>query len=236
MQCMMKEVCAQCLQKHVDPVTGKETIVFTCFNQDQEIDRVDFENLRARLRANSMQEKLTARGSTGCSREAPEIERRWERRRPPDPERGAGFRPAGRFAHDGAALWTALRPRFGAAHRPTAWFVEHSPPSSALCAALLLPRAVTTCATTCRRIRGRVCAAARGGDVAETFTTYAGCLAEVLVERLKERALPDLELAGRPHMERAIEEGKGVILVTAHTAGWELARPVFRTSTRGSTS
>ena len=28
MQCMMKEVCAQCLQKHVDPVTGKETIIF----------------------------------------------------------------------------------------------------------------------------------------------------------------------------------------------------------------
>ena len=25
MQCMMKEICAQCLQKHVDPVTGKET-------------------------------------------------------------------------------------------------------------------------------------------------------------------------------------------------------------------
>ena len=25
MQCMMKEVCAQCLQKHKDPVTGKET-------------------------------------------------------------------------------------------------------------------------------------------------------------------------------------------------------------------
>jgi NAD(P)H-flavin reductase len=24
MQCMMKEVCAQCLQKHVDPATGKE--------------------------------------------------------------------------------------------------------------------------------------------------------------------------------------------------------------------
>ena len=42
MQCMMKEVCAQCLQKHVDPVTGQETIVFSCFNQDQELDRVDF--------------------------------------------------------------------------------------------------------------------------------------------------------------------------------------------------
>ena len=59
MQCMMKEVCAQCLQKHVDPVTGKETIVFSCFNQDQELDRVDFKNLNARLRANTAQEKLT---------------------------------------------------------------------------------------------------------------------------------------------------------------------------------
>jgi NADPH-dependent glutamate synthase beta subunit-like oxidoreductase/NAD(P)H-flavin reductase len=59
MQCMMKEVCAQCLQKLVDPRTGKETIVFSCFNQDQELDAVDFPNLAARLRANSVQEKLT---------------------------------------------------------------------------------------------------------------------------------------------------------------------------------
>jgi hypothetical protein len=58
MQCMMKEVCAQCLQKHVDPRTGKETIIFSCFNQDQEMDRVDFPNLAARLRQNTVQEKL----------------------------------------------------------------------------------------------------------------------------------------------------------------------------------
>jgi len=58
MQCMMKEVCAQCLQKHIDPVTKKETVVFSCFNQDQEIDSVDFKHLRERLRINSMQEKL----------------------------------------------------------------------------------------------------------------------------------------------------------------------------------
>jgi NADPH-dependent glutamate synthase beta subunit-like oxidoreductase/NAD(P)H-flavin reductase len=59
MQCMMKEVCAQCLQKVRDPHTGQERVVFTCFNQDQELDAVDFQNLRERLRANSMQEKLT---------------------------------------------------------------------------------------------------------------------------------------------------------------------------------
>ena len=34
MQCMMKEICAQCLQMHKDPATGKETVVFSCFNQD----------------------------------------------------------------------------------------------------------------------------------------------------------------------------------------------------------
>jgi NADPH-dependent glutamate synthase beta subunit-like oxidoreductase/NAD(P)H-flavin reductase len=59
MQCMMKEVCAQCLQKHVDPTTGIETIIFSCFNQDQELDRVDFPNLAARLRQNTVQEKLS---------------------------------------------------------------------------------------------------------------------------------------------------------------------------------
>ncbi|HEY1693715.1 MAG TPA: FAD-dependent oxidoreductase [Polyangiaceae bacterium] len=59
MQCMMKEVCAQCLQKLKDPVTGKERVVFTCFNQDQDLDAVDFRNLHERLRANSMQEKLS---------------------------------------------------------------------------------------------------------------------------------------------------------------------------------
>ncbi len=56
---MMKEVCAQCLQKHVDPATGQETIIFSCFNQDQSMDRVDFFNLNARLRQNTVQEKLT---------------------------------------------------------------------------------------------------------------------------------------------------------------------------------
>ena len=60
MQCMMKEICAQCLCRHVDPETGKELPpVFSCFNQDQPLDRVDFENLMQRLRANSAQEKLT---------------------------------------------------------------------------------------------------------------------------------------------------------------------------------
>ena len=60
MQCMMKEVCAQCLQAHIDPVTGERTVVFTCFNQDQALDRVDFPALNERLRQNALAEKVTA--------------------------------------------------------------------------------------------------------------------------------------------------------------------------------
>jgi hypothetical protein len=56
---MMKEICAQCLQVHKDPTTGAEQVVFSCFNQDQSLDHVDFANLRARLSQNSVQEKLT---------------------------------------------------------------------------------------------------------------------------------------------------------------------------------
>ena len=59
MQCMMKEICAQCLQPHKDPVTGKTTVVFSCFNQDQDLDLVDWKGLNDRLNQNGVQEKLT---------------------------------------------------------------------------------------------------------------------------------------------------------------------------------
>ena len=73
MQCMMKEVCAQCLQKLRDPHTGEERVVFTCFNQDQELDAVDFRNLKERLRANSMQEKLSNAWLDEILKAAPDV-------------------------------------------------------------------------------------------------------------------------------------------------------------------
>ena len=66
MQCMMKEICAQCLQAHVDPKTGKTSYVFSCFNQDQPLDSVDWSSLNQRLRQNSVQEKLTAEWLDHC--------------------------------------------------------------------------------------------------------------------------------------------------------------------------
>ncbi len=69
MQCMMKEICAQCLQLHKDPKTGEETVVFSCFNQDQSLDHVDWSNLRTRLSQNGVQEKLTKQWIDRCLRQ-----------------------------------------------------------------------------------------------------------------------------------------------------------------------
>ncbi|HSR09409.1 MAG TPA: FAD-dependent oxidoreductase, partial [Bryobacteraceae bacterium] len=74
MQCMMKEICAQCLQIHKDPTTGDETVVFSCFNQDQPLDQVDWANLRTRLSQNGVQEKLTKQWIDRCLRQMGERE------------------------------------------------------------------------------------------------------------------------------------------------------------------
>jgi NAD(P)H-flavin reductase len=73
MQCMMKEICAQCLQPQRDPATGRVRYVFSCFNQDQPMDAVDFAGLDARLSQNAVQEKLTAQWIARCNKKSPAV-------------------------------------------------------------------------------------------------------------------------------------------------------------------
>jgi NAD(P)H-flavin reductase len=59
MQCMLKGVCAQCLQWQIDPVTKQRTkAVFACSWQSQPIDIIDIDNLDERLSQNHLQERL----------------------------------------------------------------------------------------------------------------------------------------------------------------------------------
>jgi len=61
MQCMLKGVCAQCLQWQIDPATGQRTkAVFACSWQDQPVDIIDLDNLDERLSQNRLQEQLGA--------------------------------------------------------------------------------------------------------------------------------------------------------------------------------
>lgn len=60
MQCMLKGVCAQCLQWQIDPETGLRTkAVFACSWQEQPLELIDFDNLDERQIQNRMQETLS---------------------------------------------------------------------------------------------------------------------------------------------------------------------------------
>ncbi|ABD45839.1 FAD-dependent oxidoreductase [Neorickettsia sennetsu] len=56
MQCMMQGICAQCIQRR--HVNGKEEYVYSCVNQDQNMEITDFYFLSQRLKQNSLTEKL----------------------------------------------------------------------------------------------------------------------------------------------------------------------------------
>ena len=61
MQCMLKGVCAQCLQWQIDPETGQRTrAVFSCAQQDQPLAWVDLDNLAARQSQNRLLEYLSS--------------------------------------------------------------------------------------------------------------------------------------------------------------------------------
>jgi NADPH-dependent glutamate synthase beta subunit-like oxidoreductase/NAD(P)H-flavin reductase len=59
MQCMLKGVCSQCLQRKIDEKTGKEKFFYACLAQDQKLGEIDFNFLHNRCGQNSLTEKLT---------------------------------------------------------------------------------------------------------------------------------------------------------------------------------
>ena len=61
MQCMLKGVCAQCLQWQIDPENGERTRpVFSCAGQDQPLSWIDLGNLSARQQQNRLSDRLAA--------------------------------------------------------------------------------------------------------------------------------------------------------------------------------
>lgn len=62
MQCMLKGVCAQCLQWQIDPETGQRTkAVFACSWPDQPLELIDFDNIDERHAQNRLQEHISRR-------------------------------------------------------------------------------------------------------------------------------------------------------------------------------
>jgi len=60
MQCMLKGVCAQCLQWQIDPETGQRTkAVFACSWQDQPLELIDIDHVDARQMQNHLLNQLS---------------------------------------------------------------------------------------------------------------------------------------------------------------------------------
>jgi KDO2-lipid IV(A) lauroyltransferase len=134
------------------------------------------------------------------------------------------MRHRGAWSLDGS-FWRNLA-RWGSSRGPE-WFVRFGPPVVGLVACGVAADRRRRVLHNLRRVRGRRSAARDAIDVVRTFSTYASCLAEILGAGSARGRLPDLIVWGEPHMQDAVADGRGVLLVTAHTAGWETVGPLL---------
>ncbi len=126
-------------------------------------------------------------------------------------------------AHE-ALFWRRLA-HLGASRGPE-WWVRYSPQVFGWAAAALVPSARRAVLRNLRRIRGPAPATRDAREVLETFATYASCLAEVLSnDAASGPRHPETAHRNIQHVEKARTYGKGIIMVTAHTAGWETVGP-----------
>jgi len=128
------------------------------------------------------------------------------------------------LAHDGL-FWRRLAAA-GARHTPR-WWMQYSPPFFGVAAALALPSARRAVRRNLAHLRGPAPFWRDTLDTARTFATYAECLTEVLAQGSKNAVAARGEIHGAEHVEKMIARGKGLIVLTMHTAGWESAPPLL---------
>jgi len=133
---------------------------------------------------------------------------------------------AGRSLSLDGPLWRRLA-RWGSLYGPE-WFVRFSPPFIGLVVCLLAGAPRRQIRDTLRLVRGPRGHWRDAMDVLRTFSTYASCLAETLSADSGDRRLPEVVVHGEEHLDRALAGGRGLVIVTAHTAGWEAAGSCLR--------
>ncbi len=121
-------------------------------------------------------------------------------------------------------FWRRLA-RWGS--RGPEWFVRLSPPLVGIVACGICKERRRHVLRSLRRVRGPRGALRDTIDVARVFATYASCLAETLGAGSGGDRLPEAVIWGEPHLQEALRDGRGVLLATAHTAGWETVGPLL---------
>jgi KDO2-lipid IV(A) lauroyltransferase len=128
------------------------------------------------------------------------------------------------FAHDGE-FWRKLA-RLGASRGPE-WLVRYSPPLFGWAAAALLPDARSRVRRNLRWVKGEQPRVREALDMAKTFASYAGTFAEVLSNQSKNARFASAVVFGERNIDLRGAKQKGLVFVTAHTAGWEVAGPLL---------
>jgi KDO2-lipid IV(A) lauroyltransferase len=127
-------------------------------------------------------------------------------------------------AHESALLRRAAR--WGASGPE--WWLRFGPPVFGWMAAGLLPSARHAVLKNLERVRGPASAVQNTRDVLATFGAFASCITEVLSnESPRGPRLPTALVLGERNVREALDARRGIVLVTAHTAGWDIVGPLL---------
>jgi len=118
-----------------------------------------------------------------------------------------------------AAQWGARGPE---------WWLKVAPPVFGWAAAAVIPSARHAVQQNLRRVRGPASPVRDARDVLATFSAFASCMTEVLSNEApggpkKPRAL----VVGERWVRQVVAAKKGMVLVTAHTGGWDAVGPLL---------
>ncbi|AUX43314.1 hypothetical protein SOCE26_047590 [Sorangium cellulosum] len=114
----------------------------------------------------------------------------------------------------------------GVARGPEPW-VRHSPPVFGVIFAAVLPATRRRVAQNLRRIRGPRSRVVDALDTAAVFATYGSCITEALLLASGRGYAVTRRTRGVEHYRAAAAAGRGVLVATAHTGGWDIAGQVL---------
>jgi KDO2-lipid IV(A) lauroyltransferase len=114
----------------------------------------------------------------------------------------------------------------GIKHGPEAW-VRYSPPVFGFAFGAALPGARERVRTNLRRVLGPRPPLREWAEVAAVFANYASCLTEAMLLGAGRGHGLISHARGVDNYDDSRRDGRGVIIATAHTGGWEAAGPML---------
>jgi KDO2-lipid IV(A) lauroyltransferase len=107
-------------------------------------------------------------------------------------------------------------------------FVKYSPPLFGIAFGLALPVARRRVQASLDFILGPRSATQEARDVAAVFSNYAHCLTEAMLIGSDRGYAVKPRILNAERFDACLAEGRGVIIATAHTGGWDVAGSMLR--------